>query len=198
MKKNIAFFDFDGTITRADTMLELVKYVKGKAAYYKGIIMLSPWLMAMKAGLISRQQGKEKFLATFFRGMDVSMFNALCERFSAEKLPALIRQDALAAIKKHLSENDEVVVVSASAENWVAPWCKTLGIATLCSELEIIAGKLTGKLKGTNCNENEKVNRILLAYDPALYGDIFAYGDSSGDKQMLELSHNRGYRVFKS
>ena len=141
-------------------MLELVKFAKGKAGFMKGMLMLSPWLVAMRAGLISNQDGKEKFLTHFFGNTLLEEFDNLCTRFCSEKLPGLIRTDALEKIREHKADGVEVVVVSASAYNWVKPWCENLQIAALCSELEIAAGKLTGKLKGTNCNEAEKVNGL--------------------------------------
>ena len=196
MQKSIAFFDFDGTITRKDTMIELIKFHKGTAGYFTGLALIAPWLVAMKLGIITNQQGKEKLLAHFFKGMTVNEFNKICEAFSQTVIPNLIRSDAWEAIQKHFAEGNEVVVVSASAENWVKPWCKKNNIEVLASILDLQDGKITGKLKGTNCNDEEKVNRILLSYDPAMYKDIYAYGDSSGDKKMLEFATHGYYRMF--
>jgi len=38
--KSIAFFDFDGTITSKDTLAEILKFAKGKRAYYTGLVIL--------------------------------------------------------------------------------------------------------------------------------------------------------------
>lgn len=196
MQQSIAFFDFDGTITRKDTMIELIKFHKGTAAYFTGLALISPWLVAMKIGVITNQQGKEKLLAHFFKSMPADEFDKICEAFSETVVPKLIRSDALEAIQKHFADGNKVVVVSASAENWVKPWCKKNNIEVLASILDLADGKITGKLKGINCNEEEKVNRILLAYDPAMYKNVYAYGDSSGDKKMLEFATHGYYRIF--
>ncbi len=37
----IAFFDFDGTITRKDTLFEIIRYQKGPLALYAGMLLLS-------------------------------------------------------------------------------------------------------------------------------------------------------------
>jgi HAD superfamily hydrolase (TIGR01490 family) len=197
MQRTIAFFDFDGTITRTDTMVAFIKFCKGNAAFYKSLAMLSPWLAGMKLGLVPNAVAKEKMLAHFFKGMPLQEFNALCKRFSEERLPALIRPDAMAAILQHQQEGHEVVVVSASAENWLAHWCDRTGIKYLGTRLMVDKNnRITGKLNGANCNGEEKVNRIILSYDPANYQNIYCYGDTKGDSMMLKLATHPFYRYF--
>ena len=48
VKKGIAFFDFDGTITTHDTFLEFIRFCKGTSAYYMGFLLNAPYLVAMK------------------------------------------------------------------------------------------------------------------------------------------------------
>src|SRR6478672_8776966 len=100
-------------------MLELIRFAKGDAAYFTGLIRLSPWLLAMKAGLITNESAKEKMLSLFFKGMKESDFNKICSDFTNKNLPSLLRPDALKAIEWHQLQQHEVVVVTASAENWV-------------------------------------------------------------------------------
>jgi phosphatidylglycerophosphatase C len=196
LQKTIAFFDFDGTVTFKDTMLELIKFSKGKPAYYLGMIKLSPYLIALKAGLVSATLAKEKMLTHFFSGDDFNLFNQDCKRFTKNILPALIRPKAIAAINEHLANNHEVVVVSASAENWVSQWCLQNNINYLATKLEIVDDKITGKLSGANCNGQEKVNRIKDKYILSDYSTIYCYGDTKGDKPMLQLATFAYYRTF--
>ena len=44
--KDIAFFDFDGTITIKDSFIDFLKYSKGNIDFFKGIIILSPLIIA--------------------------------------------------------------------------------------------------------------------------------------------------------
>ena len=196
MPKSIAFFDFDGTITTKDTMLEFAKYSLGFAGYWIGIGLISPWLIAMKMGVISKRRAKEKFLTYFFRKADVEKFNADCLSFTLNIIPRLVKQDALLAIKKHREENTEIVIVSASAENWVAPWCIQNNLQYICTRLEVKEQKITGKLLGQNCNGPEKVSRIKEKFDTAEYKNIYCYGDSKDDKPMLQLATHPSYKVF--
>jgi phosphatidylglycerophosphatase C len=196
LQKSIAFFDFDGTITTKDTMFEFVKYTHGSFRYLIGLSFISPWLIAMKMGLISKASAKEKLLTYFFGKSDADKFNADCRSFTATIIPSLVRKEALLAIQKHKEENTDIVVVSASPENWVAPWCIQNNLQYICTRLEVSNKKITGKLLGPNCNGLEKVSRIKEKFDTADYKTIFCYGDSKGDKQMLQLATHPFYRCF--
>lgn len=196
MPKTIAFFDFDGTITHKDTMLALAEYRKGKAGFLAGMLLLSPSLVALKLNLLSAQKAKQLFLRYFFGGMNTASFNELCESFSEEILPSLIRNDAWNTIQQHTSNGDEVVVVSASAENWIAPWCTKNNIRYIGTRLEMKDGIFNGMLSGINCNGKEKVSRIKETFNLADYSAIYAYGDSSGDKMMLGIATHPHFRVF--
>lgn len=196
MARSIAFFDFDGTITRKDTMLEFIRFSKGDTSYYAGMLLLSPWLLAMKAGIISNAEAKERMLAHFFKGLSLGDFNNYCASFIDKALPSLLRPDAMQKIREHQNNGDEVVVVSASAENWVAGWCNANKMACLATRLEVVNDKITGKLSGPNCNGPEKVNRIKANYDPANYESVYCYGDTSGDRPMLSIATHPFYRHF--
>ena len=177
-------------------MLELIKFSKGKPTYYLGMIKLSPFLIALKAGLISAAKAKEKLLAHFFGNISLPEFDKVCNEFAEKKLPTLIRATAINKIKEHLNKNHEVVVVSASAENWIYQWCGKNNIKYLATKLEIIDNKLTGKLSGPNCNGEEKVNRIKSTYNLSDYSSIYCYGDTKGDKPMLQLATFAYYKLF--
>lgn len=193
---SIAFFDFDGTITTRDSMLELIKFHHGKKNFYTGLSVLSPWMIAMKFKLISNQKAKEKLLTWFFKDYSIFSFSKICSAFIQEKLPQIINTLAAEKIAEHKKNGDEVVVVSASATNWVEPWCRQNDIVCLATKLEVVDDKLTGKLAGLNCNYNEKAKRILEKYDLHKYSSVYGYGDTKGDKAMLQLATHAFFRTF--
>ena len=95
MKKGIAFFDFDGTITKKDTLLEFIKFYKGNFNFYFGFLLHAPWLLAMKFKLLSNQSVKEKILKYFFSNENEEHFREKCTAFHQKILPALIRPGAI-------------------------------------------------------------------------------------------------------
>lgn len=177
-------------------MLELAKFYKGTTGFYAGMIILLPSLIALKTRLLSAQQAKEKLLTNFFGGMHTKSFDALCTKFNEQKMPRLLRKNAVDKITEHRSKGHEVVLVSASAENWILPFCNENGLKCICTKLEVVNDCITGKLNGLNCNGTEKANRIRAAYNLSSYQHIYVYGDSSGDAEMLQLATERHYRVF--
>jgi len=197
LSRSIAFFDFDGTITSHDTMFELIRYAKGESRYLAGMAFLFPVLAAVKAGFYEAQKGKERLLGHFFSGTESQKFRELCEGFTAEKLPNLLRPLALQEIKKHQDKGSEVVVVSASAGQWVSPWTEKMKIRLISSKLSEKENIISGRLDGLNCNGEQKVIRIREVYNLDEYETIFCYGDSKGDLPMLNLATKAFFKPFR-
>ena len=55
---------------------------------------------------------------------------------------------------------------------------------------------LTGKFQGKNCFGPEKVSRIKNKFDLKKVKKIYAYGDSTGDSEMLELADYKYLKYF--
>lgn len=193
----IAFFDFDGTITTRDTLWQIIRHHRGRAAMYAGMIQLLPALLRFKLKLLPAQRMKEEVLEYFFGEMPAQDFSAGCESFCRDKLPSLIRPQALTAIRNHKAQGHHVVVVSASAQDWVAPWCRRENIICLATRLEVKNKVVTGKIQGINCNGEEKVKRIREAYHLENFQEIYAYGDSEGDRPMLALAQHASFKPFR-
>ncbi len=148
--------------------------------------------------LIPNWRGKERMLTWFFAGETIDSFNLKSDEFCRHVVPNLIRPKALVEIDKHRNAGATVVVVSASAENWIAPWCRTLGLNCLATQLEVVDNKLTGKIKGFNCYGPEKENRLRSCYKLEEFDEVYAYGDSKGDLEMLALAQQKFYKPFRS
>ena len=197
MTKKIAFFDFDGTITTKDTFLEFIKFTKGQLRFFAGFLLNAPYIAAFKLKIISNHRAKEKLMRFFFSNTAAEEFKKSCERFTTERLPQLIRPKALDEIRKLQDEGFDIVVVSASPENWICHWAEQMKIKLIASRMEVKDGKITGNIVGKNCHGEEKVRRIVEMYTLTDYTEILAYGDSNGDRPMLKLAHTGHYRPFR-
>ncbi len=197
MKPRIALFDFDGTITRKDSLLEFIRYTRGSARFYMGFILLSPLLVAMKARLLSNQQGKEFVLRYFFGGTPKAVFDSWCQEFAHSRIPSIIRPGALDKIRRLKQDNIAVVLVSASPENWLQNWTKSNDIQLIGTRLVIKDERITGFIKGKNCHGIEKVRRIRENFPQNEYEITDAFGDTKGDLPMLELAANRHWKPFR-
>jgi len=193
---DIALFDFDGTITHKDSLADFIQFAVGKPAYYLGLLQLSPILVAYKLKLISNHRSKEMLISHFFRGWDADRFQATADKYSSEHLAEIVRHNAMQQINWHISQGHEVVIISASMESWLKAWCEQHGLALIATRLEINSNTLSGKFATPNCHGEEKLNRILQEYDLSSYDAIYAYGDSDGDKQILDIADIKYYKHF--
>jgi len=197
MKNDIAFFDFDGTITTRDTLLELIKYSHGVPAFCAGFGLLSPWIAAMKTGMISNSNAKQRVLRYFYGGWTTDRWQELCASFVAGKVPGLLRPKAMQEIGKYKDAGVPVVIVSASPEDMVGIWTRQNGLEVVATRLEVRDGKMTGRIAGANCHGHEKVRRIREQYEMDSFSTVYAYGDSKGDRPMLGLARTSFYKPFR-
>jgi HAD superfamily hydrolase (TIGR01490 family) len=197
MEKTLVVFDFDGTLTFKDSMLEIAKFHQGVFRFLLGMLLLSPFLILYKIGIIPNWKAKEYFLTHFFGELSTLEFKSLCDDFSLEKIPTLLRPKGFQKLKDYQINGDEVIIVSASAENWLSAWCKKNGIPFIGTRLKIQNEKITGKLNGKNCYGPEKVTRLKEAINLELYKEIIVYGDSRGDLELIKIATSHFYKPFQ-
>lgn len=190
-------FDFDGTLTRRDTLIEFIRFAKGDKAFLLCFLRYSPLLVLMKLGLYPNWKAKQRVFSHCFRGMAVDTFYSLCSRFARDKA-RLMRPKGMKKLREVLAEGGKVVVVSASVNNWVEPFFTGIGgvyvVGTMVEERE---GVLTGRFLTKNCYGEEKVTRLLQLFPERTQYWLTAYGDSRGDFELLDFANESYYRPFK-
>lgn len=197
MSKKIAFFDFDGTITTDDSLLKFIRFVVGDRRFLVGLISLFPMLVLYKLKLIPNYKAKQYMLSWFFKGIRKETFLKVANEYSLVHIDKIIRPKAIKKILWHKKQGHKVVIVSASLECWLRPWCEKNSLEVIATKLEIKNEIVTGKLLSKNCYGVEKVNRIKEIYELQQFDYIYAYGDSSGDKEMLSLANEKYYKPFR-
>lgn len=201
MKKKIYCFDFDGTLTTSDTLLEFIKYAKGRGRFLMVFLMYSPLLVLMKLHLYPNWKAKQQIFAHLFAGMRIEKFDALCRGF-AEESQHLLRPKGITLMHEALVAGAQVFIVSASIDNWVRPFFdirNLKGVQVFGTQIEVEDGKLTGRFKSNNCYGKEKVHRIaeaLKSFERSEY-EIEAFGDSRGDKEMLAFADKGHFKPFR-
>ncbi|KAA8711021.1 haloacid dehalogenase-like hydrolase [Helicobacter canis] len=131
---NIAFFDFDGTMAKGDSLLGFVAFVRGKKRLYWGLFSRCFILIGYALGLISNTKAKQAVMRYFFANMDYKEFLQECERFCPD-LESRLKPAALARLQWHKDRGDVVVMVSASFEEYLAPLCAKLGMECIGTRL---------------------------------------------------------------
>jgi phosphatidylglycerophosphatase C len=194
----VVAFDFDGTLTIRDSFTAFLAWRAGPWRYGLGCLRLTPALLSY---LVHRDRGRLKAAAAavFLKGVARERLEAGASAFAAATFEAMIRPDALAAWTDWGERGERRVIVTASPTAVVAPFAQRLGADELIgTELAYdTAGKVTGAFATPNCRGIEKVVRLR-----ARFGDqvrlVAAYGDTSGDVEMLAIADKPGYKVFKA
>lgn len=192
----IVAFDFDGTLTIRDSFTAFLRWRAGAAGWARGLVRLAP---AALAYLHDRDRGRIKAASVreFLKGVDRQALEAEAERFAEAVWSDFMRPDALACWNAWGERGVHRVIVTASPETTVAPFARRLGAENLIgTRLAFDAqDRVTGAFLGENCRGEEKMTRLRAVYGLEVR-IAAAYGDTSGDAQMIAAAVEKGYRVF--
>lgn len=180
----IAAFDFDGTLSRRDTLVPFLLRSCGRARVAQA-------LGASVLRVRGRDAVKIALIARLFRGWPADRLEALGRAYLPTVLQGL-RPELLDRVRWHQAEGHAVVIVSASLGAYLRPLADELGLdEALAVEMVVDPdGTLTGEVVGgLNTRGPQKVAR-LRAWVDARYGpvtdvELWAYGDSAGDDELL-------------
>lgn len=180
----VAAFDFDGTLSRRDTMVPFLVRIAGW-----------PGLVAAVARTLRRTRRRDEVkvavVGELVRDMPADDLAAHGRAYAAT-LPAVLRPEMLERLAWHRSEGHTVVLVSAGLEVYLRPLAETLGIDDVLG-VALLAdgtGRVTGSVDGGINNRGpQKVARLRAwlddRYGPNATVELWAYGDSSGDEELL-------------
>jgi phosphatidylglycerophosphatase C len=175
---SLVAFDFDGTLTWRDSFMAFLRWRAGPARFALGMARLAP---ASLAYLVHRERGRLKIAATreFLGGATLDEVGVSARAFAAVTASTLLRPDAVGCWETWRERGARLAIVTASPEVVVAPFARRLGANTLIgTRLATDAG---GKITGD------------FGRDVRLTA---AYGDTAGDREMLGIADEAGYRVF--
>jgi phosphatidylglycerophosphatase C len=180
-------------------MIDFLWHAVPAARLLSSVPALAPNALAFMLGRRDNARFKEDILTRFFAGQAAVDFDRRAADYADRRLPRLIRRAALERLRWHIVEGHRVVIATASLEAYVRPWASRNGLdEVLGTRLEVdVSGRLTGKLQGPNCYGAEKVARLRALVGNAMAGDLYVYGDSRGDRELLSLATYPAYRPFR-
>ena len=181
-EKSIAVFDIDKTLSK-DFLIVPIMYAEEEAGFlptgtFNGVTKI---LTSVKNGQIAYEDAAHQLLevhATGLRGRQVdslyeysriflNLHGDLFRRFSAEVISLL-------------SPTHELMAVTAEPEYMARAVVESLGMdSILSSQYEVVGGQFTGRVSRSLAHRDNK-RELLGGLRPN-----FAFGDSSGDIEML-------------
>lgn len=185
----VVAFDFDGTLTRHDSVVPFLRRLIGTRRLVVG---LSSRAHRLIPSAVRRDRDALKALATHvaFRARSIADVERHASDHAAALLADGLRDDTVARLRWHRDAGHRVVIASASYEPYVAVVGRELGVdAVLATRLEVVDGVCTGRLEGPNCRGAQKVHRLRAWMESQPLDRagvvVWAYGDSAGDRELL-------------
>jgi phosphatidylglycerophosphatase C len=185
-RPGVAAFDFDGTLTRHDTLVPFLRRACGQWPIVRAAVAAR--------GARGRDAFKVALVGRLFRGWPAERLGSLGRAYVPALLDAL-RSGSRERLDWHRRRGHAVVIVSASLGAYLRPLADRLGIdGALAVELVAdAAGTLTGEVVGGLNNRGpEKVARLEAwlgaRFGPGTEVELWAYGDSPGDAELLAIA----------
>lgn len=188
--KNLALFDFDGTLCTKDSFTGFIFHTLSKRHIARQGLKILPWIQGYYLNLYPAHAMRPKLYRAMFTDSDAMQVQKMAEEY-AQKLLHSLDPHLLKQLKTHQDLGHDVALVSASVDLYLKPICNLLGIELICSEVEIKDQKITGQYQTADCSGVQKKVRILEKYNLQHYANIYAYGNSTEDLEMLDLANFR-------
>ena len=189
-------FDFDGTLTYTDSFVAFLAYASGRlkmgTAFLKDPGLLTGYLKTKDRGAL-----KSRLLYKLLGAISQNELEILIRSYVATTGMSLFRPDALEAWGAHDLPDRQRVIVTASPQLLVAPFGALIGAdRVIGTRLGFSAdGRLLPDLDGINCRGEEKMRRLRETFGADLDLEA-AYGDTTGDAEMIAAARHGHYRVF--
>ncbi|KHN49728.1 HAD family hydrolase [Pectobacterium fontis] len=195
-RRILSVFDFDGTLTYRDSFIPFLRFAFGKRVFARRMMHLVLPSARCVQRKLTRDELKERLIATFLSGADVTWIQEKAEAFCRRKWDTLMRKSGLQGVAAELYSGAEVTLCSASPEIVLRPFAERLGVKLIGTQLEVENGKLTGKINGHNCRCHYKVQRLESVYGSLNQYYVRAWGDTRGDYELLASANDAHWRHF--
>lgn len=183
-------------MTTRDTFFPFLNRAFGRARVIRACLRLVPEACKFVVGLSDRDRLKELLVRELFSGECVARLREEGRRYAAEILK-WIRPAARAKVAWHKTRGHRLIMVSASLDLYLEPVCRDLGFDDLlCTRPSVNNLVFDGRLQRHNCRGPEKVRQLTGLLGDLSQCELYAYGDSAGDHEMLSAADHPNWRVF--
>src|ERR1700753_3936622 len=190
--RTAAFFDLDKTIIAKSSTLAFSKPFFAQGLINRRAVLKSSYaqFLFLLSGACHGERDRSRTpLTNMCTGWDVEQIKTIVNETLHDIVTPLVFAEAADLIASHKLCGRDVVVVSASGEELVAPIARALGAThAMATRMVVEDGKYTGEI-GFYCYGEGKVQAIreLAAREGYPLEHCYAYSDSITDMPMLEV-----------
>jgi HAD superfamily phosphoserine phosphatase-like hydrolase len=195
VSKPLILMDFDGTITRRDTTLWLIKELLSInwAKLPIVFLLLVKMYFAKRKDPDQLQSLKCKCVGFLLRGNRSSGVVQSLDRFQNRVREAL-RPEVKPILSRAAKGEIDILIVTASSEIAVAHAMQDYHVKVIGTRFEKENDRFTGQLTGEPCYGKAKVKQVEGEYSnrDSIWSQISeGWGDSKSDWHLMKLCRNR-------
>ncbi len=191
----VAAFDFDGTLTRGDSVIKFLIHIRGRLRVAWSLLILLPlFVLSGIDGDRYADRFKQRLFSKTIAGMTLEELLEAGERFAKVHLDRNTRNSVVERLTWHRNQGHLVIIVSASPECYIGPAARLLGATdVIATKLYVDEhGRVDGSFQGDNCRGVEKARRLREWINTHCVDNgkitLWAYGNSIGDRDMLSMA----------
>src|SRR5579883_220335 len=190
MTNGVAVFDLDHTLTRQDSLPMWIAVLVGWRRTLRAYAMAGFAYRPGRSDL--RGRAKEAILRWSVRGATAAEAQA-----AGRLLGTRIRwrQNLVAELHAHKAAGRAIVIATGSPDIYVPALLRAAEIkadAVIGTPVELVEGRLTGRLAGPNCVQEEKARRVAAwIKDNVPFSESWGYGNKPHDYPMLAITDHK-------
>lgn len=192
-----AFFDLDKTVIAKSSILAFTGPFLAEGLLSRRAVLAASYaqlIYTLSAADRNRVDRMREHIARMCQGWDVRQVQSVVSETFDEIVPPMVFAEAMDLIADHRSRGHDVIVVSASGEEVVAPIARALGASSsIGSRMRIVDGRYAGELD-FYCFGEAKAEAIREVAESEGYdlARSYGYSDSATDIPMLKaVGHPR-------
>jgi HAD superfamily hydrolase (TIGR01490 family) len=193
--RTAAFFDLDKTVIAKSSTLAFSKPFFNQGLLNRRAVLKSSYaqfLFLMSGADHDQMDRMRSYVTSMCAGWDVEQVKAIVNETLHDIVDPLVFAEAAELIADHRHCGRDVVIVSASGEEIVAPIARALGAThAMATRMVVEDGKYTGEV-GFYCYGDGKAAAVreLAVHEGYPLEHCYAYSDSITDLPMLEAVGN--------
>lgn len=187
-QKTVVFVDFDGTLYQRDSLVDFLIFAVGKWRTYISFILLFPeyLLSSNKANV------KNKWMKRLLQHKSETDLHQVAQEF-IPMLQEKLNAEVVSQIAKYEANKAEIVILSASLDLWIRPFCESRGYVCIATPAVYSNQIFSGFEVEKNVKGEEKL-KLAKAYCDFSNCETVAFGNETSDLFLLQAV-NCGYLV---
>jgi HAD superfamily hydrolase (TIGR01490 family) len=188
MNRIAAFFDFDGTLVKGDSLLPFIGFAVGWpkliAGFARAVLRPAPGHPDRRTAI------KAALLETTLKGVPEAQARAAAQKLTPLKV---WKEPAISALHGLKAKGAVIVVATGALDLYIHRLLEGLPVDhVLATNMESVGGILTGYMQDGNCVRAEKARRVaafLKIHGP--FDETHGFGNAPHDLPMLSLLDNK-------